>query len=68
MLLLHHTILYVSERILQREYKFLSWQLMIRLEKENYNAALTENQQKYQHDFLGKWEYQLAGKKILLSN
>ena len=44
---------------------------MIRLEKENHNAALTENQQKYQHDFLGKLitvNINLQVKKILLSN
>ena len=38
-----------SKRIFWKEYETKSWQLMIRLEINNYNTILTEKQQKYQH-------------------
>ena len=38
-----------SKRIFGKEYETKSWQLMIRLEINNYNTILTEKQQKYQH-------------------
>ena len=38
-----------SKRIFWKEYETKSWQLMIRLEINNYNTILTEEQQKYQH-------------------
>ena len=38
-----------SKRIFWKEYETKSWQLIIRLEINNYNTILTEKQQKYQH-------------------
>ena len=38
-----------SKRIFWKEYETKSWQLIIRLEINNYNTILTEEQQKYQH-------------------
>ena len=44
-LLLHQITLYVSEKIYWKEYKSLSWKLMIKLKMKNCNTILTEKQQ-----------------------
>ena len=41
-LLLNQIILYFIDRILQKEYKNLSWQLMVRLEMKNCSMILKE--------------------------